>query len=62
MPQTPTPILEKKKPVYRIKTTITIPEEWVEPIRNFMEEKGFQDYAELIRYLIRTAIIEKKVE
>ena len=41
----------------RIKSTVTVPAEWVPKIREFMERMGFQDYAELFRYLIRKEII-----
>jgi len=46
----------KSGPV-RIRSTITIPREWLPKIQEFMRSKGFQDYAELFRYLIRKEII-----
>jgi len=46
------------KSFYRIKPTITIPYEWKEKIEEYMRKKGFQDYAELFRYLIRRIIID----
>ena len=43
---------------FRIKTTVTIPPEWVEPLLEYKKKEGFQDWAELIRHLIKVTIIQ----
>ena len=53
----PVPVSNK---IFRIKTTITIPEEWIDKIQAYMKRKGFQDYAELFRHLIYKEIIKER--
>jgi len=42
----------------KLKTTITLPEDWYEELEEYKRKKGYTDFAELLRDLIRKEIIE----
>jgi len=51
---------EEKEEVKTIKPTIKIPSWWIKLIEEYMKENAINSFSELIRYLIRKEIIEKK--
>ena len=44
----------------RLKPTITLPEDWYNALEEYRKRKGYTDFAELLRDLIRKEIIEKQ--
>lgn len=43
-----------------LKISMSIPEEWLSLIKKYMKIQGYQDYAELVRDLLREKIPEMR--
>ena len=52
---------DEKEEYERIGITLTLPKEWIPKIKEYMRKKGYINYAELVRELIRRVIIEGDV-